>query len=54
MSLDKALLKCARCKKSFVILNLFNNRWVCLRCYKDLKQLSHEFDYAKTRVINPK
>ena len=51
MSIDVKLMKCARCKHEFTILNLFNNRWVCMKCYGDLKQLSNEFDYAKVRLI---
>ena len=51
MSLNEDLLECARCHKDFVVLNLFNKRWVCLRCYKALKVLSNEFDYAKLRLI---
>jgi len=51
MSIKAELMECARCHKGFVVLNLFNKRWVCMKCYKDLKQLSNEFDYAKVRLL---
>ena len=51
MSIKADLMECARCGHEFTVLNLFNKRWVCIRCYKDLKQLSNEFDYAKVRLL---
>lgn len=51
MSIDKELMKCARCGTEGIILNLFHNRWVCMRCYDVLLQMSNEFEKEKKKLI---
>jgi len=51
VSIEKELMMCPRCHGLFTVLNLFNKKWVCMKCYNDLKTLSDEYDYAKTRLL---